>query len=48
LAVERDTLLRGGSSEKAEKLSAKVEQTKSKLAQLRRDWVRLLWFQFCS
>ncbi len=48
LAVERDTLLRGGSSEKAEKLSAKVEQTKSKLAQLRRDWVRLLHFQFCS
>jgi hypothetical protein len=42
LAVERDTLLRGGSAEKAEKLSAKVLQTQSKLAQLRRDWVSLL------
>ena len=42
LTVERDTVLRGGNTEKAEKLSAKVEQTKAKLAQLRRDWVRLL------
>jgi hypothetical protein len=40
LTVERDTVLRGGNTEKAEKLSAKVEQTKIKLAQLRRDWVR--------
>ena len=43
LAVERDTALRGGSTEKADKLSVKVEQTKSKLAQLRRDWVRLIF-----
>jgi len=42
LTVERDTVLRGGNTEKAEKLSAKVEQTKAKLAQLRRDWVRFL------
>ena len=44
--VERDTVSRGGSAEKADKLSVKVEQTKSKLAQLRRDWVRLLFCLF--
>jgi hypothetical protein len=46
LTVERDTVSRGGSAEKADKLSVKVEQTKSKLAQLRRDWVRLLFCLF--
>jgi hypothetical protein len=46
LTVERDTVSRGGSTDKADKLSVKVEQTKSKLAQLRRDWVRLLFCLF--
>jgi hypothetical protein len=41
MTVERDTLLRGGNSEKAEKMNSKIDQTKSKLAQLRRDWVGL-------
>jgi hypothetical protein len=41
LIVERDAILRAGNVEKAEKLHAKVEQNKTKLAQLRRDWVRL-------
>jgi hypothetical protein len=41
LTVERDTVARAGNAEKAEKLGGKVEQTKAKLAQLRRDWVRL-------
>jgi hypothetical protein len=41
LSVERDTVARAGNTDKTEKLSVKVEQTKAKLAQLRRDWVRL-------
>jgi hypothetical protein len=41
LTVERDTVARAGHAEKAQKLGGKVEQTKAKLAQLRRDWVRL-------
>ena len=40
LSLERDTVARAGNAEKAEKLSVKVEQTRAKLAQLRRDWVR--------
>ena len=40
LSVERDTVARAGNTDKTEKLSVKVEQTKAKLAQLRRDWVR--------
>ena len=41
LSVERDTVARAGNTDKSDKLSLKVEQTKAKLAQLRRDWVRL-------
>ncbi len=41
LSVERDTIARAGNTDKTDKLSVKVEQTKAKLAQLRRDWVRL-------
>ncbi len=48
MTVERDTLLRGGVSEKVEKLSAKIDQTKTKLAQLRRDWVRPTLSEFIS